>query len=147
MLKKMLYGFVAVCFSLASVSCASIVSGRSQQIPVVTNPSGAIVTVGTMTQTSPATFLLDRRQGVYVVKVEKEGYQPIEVVLRKGVNGWVFGNIVFGGLIGLVIDIASGSASKFTPDEVEVNLVQQQLGLKGGNWKDKDLLFVKLIEK
>lgn len=147
MLRKMFYGFFAVCVSLASVSCASIVSGRSQQVPVVTNPSGATVTVGTMTQASPATFLLDRRQGVYVVKVEKEGYQPIEIVLRKGVNGWVWGNLIFGGLIGLVIDISSGSASKFTPDEVEVNLVQQQVGLKGGNWRDKDLLFVKLVEK
>lgn len=147
MLKKMFYGFAAVCVSLASVNCASIMSGRSQQVPVVTNPSGATVTVGTMTQASPATFLLDRRQGVYVVKVEKEGYQPVEIVLKKDVNGWVWGNIIFGGLIGLVIDISSGSASKFAPDEVEVNLVKQQLGMKGNDTKGKDFLFVKLVEK
>lgn len=144
MLKKGLYLGMAICLSVSSISCASIVSGRSQHIPVITNPSGAIITVGTMKQVSPATFILDRRQEVYMVKVEKEGYESVEVTLKKGVNGWVFGNIIFGGIIGLVIDIASGSASKFTPDEVEVNLVTKSLSHK--DLKDKDILFVKLVD-
>jgi hypothetical protein len=128
-------------------SCATIISGRNQDLPVVSNPSGAIVTIGSTKQMSPATFTLDRRQSVYVVRVEKEGYEAVEITLKKGVNGWVFGNIVFGGIIGLVIDIANGSASKFTPDEVEVNLITKQLGLNEKDTKNKDLLIVKLKEK
>lgn len=92
---------------------------------------------------TPATFILDKRQE-YVVKIEKEGYQPVEITLKKGVSGWVFGNILFGllgGAIGLTIDLASGSASKFTPGKIEVDLARQQFGL--GSTKDKTILFIK----
>ena len=144
MLRKSLYALTAVCFTIFSISCATIISGRSQELPVTSNPSEAIVTIGSMKQVSPATFILDRRQGVYVVKVQKEGYETVEVTLKKGVNGWVFGNLIFGGIIGLVIDISSGSASKFTPTEVDVNLINKQVGYN--NTKGKDILFVKLVE-
>ena len=143
--KKIVAILLAGCLSLSSVSCATIVSGRMQQVPVITNPSGAIVTVGSMKQLSPATFDLDRRMGVYVVKVEKEGYESVEVTLKKGMNGWVFGNILLGGIIGIIVDIASGSASKFTPDEVEVNLMKKELGLNDSDLMNKDILFVKLV--
>lgn len=148
MWKSALCYFMVLCFLCTTTSCATIVSGRSQQVSVVTTPTDAIVTVGGMKQMAPASFILDRRMGVYQVMVEKEGYEPVVVTLKKGVNGWVFGNIIFGGIIGLVIDIASGSASKFTPSEVEVNLIKQKLtSLNNVDFKDKDILFVKLVEK
>lgn len=138
-MKRGIYLMLIVCL----VGCATIVSGRMQQLPVISYPSGATATIGNMKQATPATFNLDRRMGVYEVIVEKEGYEPVTVVLKKGVNGWVFGNLLLGGIIGLIIDISSGSASKFTPTEVEVNLMKQQLG---SDWKNKDVLFVKLKE-
>ena len=144
MLKNFVYFGLIICFLASSINCATIVSGRSQNIPIISNPSGAIVTVGAQRQESPATFILDRRQEVYLVKIEKEGYEPVEVTLKKGINGWVFGNILFGGIIGLIIDISTGSASKFTPNEVEVNLIKKQLSLQ--RMEGKDVLVVKLIE-
>ncbi|MFC1510041.1 PEGA domain-containing protein [Candidatus Omnitrophota bacterium] len=143
MFKKSITVFTAICLVVTLSGCATIVSGRNQDLPVYSSPSGAIVSVGTMKQTSPATFALDRRQGAYVVTVEKDGYESVEVKLKKGVNGWVFGNIVFGGIIGLVIDISTGSASKFTPDEVDANLINRELTLK--DVEGKDVLFVKLV--
>ena len=142
-MKKVIYLATVAFLSVFSINCATIISGRTQDLPVTSTPSEAIITIGSMKQVSPATFMLDRRQGVYVVKVEKEGYQTVEVTLRKGVNGWVFGNIIFGGLIGLVIDVASGSASKFTPTEIDVNLAEKQVGFN--NVEGKDILFVKLV--
>ena len=143
MFKKIIGTITTVCLVITLSGCATIVSGRNQDLPVYSTPSGAIATVGSMKQATPATFTLDRRRGDYVVKVEMDGYESIEVKLKKGVNGWVFGNIVFGGIIGLVIDISTGSASKFTPDEVDVNLIEKRLSHK--NFKDKDILFVKLV--
>ncbi len=51
-----------------------------------------------------------------------EGYQPYEITLTKKSNGWVWGNIIFGGLIGLVVDASTGAMYKLTPEQVEANL-------------------------
>ena len=146
MFRKVFAAIIVACMLANLISCASIINGRNQQLPVVTNPSDAVVTVGTIRQVSPATFVLDRRQELYVVKIEKDGYEPVQITLRKGVNGWVFGNILFGfsGIIGLVIDLSTGAASKFQPSSVEVSLMSQKMGLK--DLKGKDVLFVSLVE-
>lgn len=145
MLQKFLYLIITIFYLTTTISCATIISGRSQELPVLSVPSEAIVTIGGMKQMTPATFILDRRMGVYVVKIEKEGYESVEIALKKGVNGWVFGNLLVGGIIGLIIDISTGSASKFTPDEVEVNLIKKELGLN--TLEGKDVLIVKLKEQ
>ena len=130
---------------LVVAGCATIISGRMQNLPVTSNPSGAIVTMKGTKQQTPCTLVLDRRESVYELIVEKEGYEPVTVVLKKGINGWVFGNIILGGIIGIVIDIATGSASAFKPSEVEVNFVQKKLG--SPFLKNKDVLIVKLKEE
>ena len=123
-------------------SCATIISGGGQRIPIITNPAGAKVTVGGITQMTPCTILLARNKGAQQVIIEKLGYAPVTVTLKKTINGWVFGNIVFGGLIGLVIDIGSGNASAFTPKEIDISLIKRlESGLTG-----KDILVVKIIE-
>lgn len=146
MFKKAVCSIVIFSFLMTVTSCATIVAGRTQNIPVVSSPSGAIVTIGAMKQMSPATFILDKKQD-YVVKVEKEGYEPVEIVLRKGVSGWVWGNILLGligGVIGVSIDMGTGAASKFEPSSVEVNLIQKQIGMQ--KLDGKAVLFVKLVE-
>lgn len=148
MYKKIICFIVAVCFSFTVTGCATIVSGTSQRLPVASMPSGAIITVGTQKQMSPATFLLDKHQE-YVIRVEKEGYQTVEIPLRKGLSGWIFGNILLfpwiGTVIGILVDIATGSAVKFSPSPLEVNLIKQEFG--SYKLKGKTILFVKLIEK
>ncbi len=146
MIKKIISSTMALCFLISMYSCATIVSGRTQNVPVVSNPSGAIVTVGTQKQMTPATFILDKKQE-YVVRVEKEGYESVEIIMKKGISGWIWGNIVFGligGPIGVVIDISNGSATKFVPSPIEVNLIEQKVGKE--NLNGKTILFVKLIE-
>lgn len=54
---------------------------------------------------SHPTFLLD-------------GYLPYETKFTRNVDGWIAGNIVFGGLIGLAIDAITGGMYKLTPDQV-----------------------------
>jgi len=133
-----------VCFVFLVIGCATIISGRNQSLPVVSTPSGAKVIVNGVQQQSPCTLVLDRKQPLYQVRVEKDGYEPVEITLRKGVNGWVWGNLIFGGIIGLIVDLCTGSVNKFTPTELEVSLVQKKLGLN--DLKSKDILFVKLKE-
>ncbi len=58
-------------FLISVIGCASIVSGRMQQLPVFSHPSEAIATVGNMQQETPATFNLDRRMGVIKLKLKR----------------------------------------------------------------------------
>jgi len=143
-MKKIVSCVTAISFVFLVIGCCTIISGRNQSLPVVSNPSGAKVIVNGVQQQSPCTLVLDRKQLLYQVRVEKEGYEPVEITLRKGVNGWVWGNLLFGGIIGLIIDLCTGSVNKFTPTELEVSLVQKKLGLNDLN--GKDILFVKLNE-
>jgi hypothetical protein len=145
MLRKLRVMFLAGCCALMSVNCATIVSGRNQTVPVITMPDGATVTVGTDQQKSPATFILDRRQEYYVVKVEKEGFKTVTITLKRGNNGWLWGNVLLGGIIGLVVDFSTGSAYKFTPTDINVQLVQDKLGAEAIT--NKDILFIKLAHQ
>jgi hypothetical protein len=78
---------------------------------------------------SPVTVTLNRGAGYfkaesYTVRVEKEGFDPQEVVVAGQVNGWYFGNIIFGGVIlgMLIVDPLSGAMFTLSPDTVDAGL-------------------------
>ena len=58
------------------------------------------------------------------------GYSPTEVKLDSSVSGWYFGNLLFGGLIGmLIVDPLTGAMFNLTPEKIEqpLNAPQAQL--------------------
>lgn len=115
-------GLCALMFLAAA--CATIVSGGTQKIKVTSTPSGVTVTAdpGGHRVTTPAEMALSRKGGPYRLKFEKQGYAPIEMNLSSGMNGWLWGNILIGGLIGIAIDFVSGAAYKLSPETVDANL-------------------------
>jgi len=128
---------VTACLVLAGVlifiGCASIMGGGTKQnVQISSTPAAAKVKVersGVMGRvepvwegTTPATVTL-KRKSEYLVTVTLEGYKPTEVTLEHGTNGWVWGNLICGGIIGLIIDFTNGAAKKLVPDEVNVQLV------------------------
>jgi hypothetical protein len=66
--------------------------------------------------------VVDRDQGAEI-RIELAGYQPLTVSVDKVFNGWFVGNIVFGGLIGMIVDIATGNVTKYSEKPVHVKLV------------------------
>ena len=42
-------------------------------------------------------------------------------VLRQ-LSGWVFGNVIFGGVIGLAVDAISGGLYMLTPDQIQAEM-------------------------
>ena len=112
--------------SITIFGCAAIIHGTKQKIPVNSSPSGAkVIVMGAHKASTPAVIELSRSESNIVLRFEKDGYEPVEVAITRTVDGWIVGNIIFGGLIGLVIDFASGAAYKLTPAEVTVNLQKQ----------------------
>ena len=102
--------------------CASIMHGTTQSVGVSSVPSGATVSVnGQNFGTTPAFAKLSRKDQ-HVVSISMPGYQTQDLTLTKSVSGWVWGNIVFGGFIGLAVDAMSGGLYKLSPEQMMASL-------------------------
>ncbi len=114
------WGFLT---AVALSGCATITGGTGpQKIKVATNPPGATVIVdGRPCAMTPTVLRLDRKVEHQVV-LEKAGYMPAEADLKPRINPWIFGNVVVGGLIGVVVDLATDSERCLSPSKVDVNL-------------------------
>ena len=130
--------------TLFTGGCASIVHSGNRSISVNTVPPGATVSVRraggniddiVTVQKTPCTVSLDpkksyfRGQG-YTMRLEFPGYRPTEVELTPKLSGWYFGNLLIGGLIGmLAVDPATGAMWNITPDKIEQSLTAGQAEL------------------
>ncbi len=120
------------CASLFLTSCATIVSSRQISTKIDSSPSklaykvkdenGVVVSEGV----TPSTTTLDRspgyfRAGTYTIEISKKGKVIGKETISASLNGWYFGNILLGGLIGMVIvDPLSGAMYRM-PESVTVS--------------------------
>ncbi|BCU77121.1 hypothetical protein [Luteolibacter sp. LG18] len=121
------------CFFFAS--CASIVSKSNWPVTVTSEPSGAHVVIKKQNgpviheANTPTTVTLKSSDGFfrsarYTMMFTKKGCPAQTVQVSADVNGWYFGNLLFGGgaLIGMVfVDPATGAMWKM-PDTVHADL-------------------------
>jgi hypothetical protein len=127
---------------LGSGGCASIIKGSTRKVSIDSQPPGASVVITkadtqavVQTGTTPFTVNLDSKRGYfkgqsYTVRLELPGYQSDEILLESKLTGWYFGNIVFGGLIGmLIVDPLTGAMWNITPEKIERPLTAQQISM------------------
>lgn len=117
-------------------SCASILSKSQYPLTITTDPSGASVSISDhkgmeiFQGTSPATVSLQSGAGFfkrasYQVSVTKTGYQTQTVPVQFKVDGWYWGNLLLGGVIGmLIIDPATGAMYKIDSEYMSITLSQ-----------------------
>ena len=97
---------------------------------VITDKSGNRMFEGR----TPATLTLSASRGffqpaVYHIEASMQGYGTGRTTLSAGLDGWYIGNILFGGLIGmLIVDPATGAMWKLD-DRIVVNLGAQTAAL------------------
>ena len=103
--------------------CATVVSGPSQHIGIASIPTGATVSVDNVARGQTPVLTPLSRKDDHLVKVELPGYHPFEATLTRSVNGWVFGNILIGGLIGVGVDALSGAMYSLTPGQITASLL------------------------
>lgn len=101
--------------------CATIICGTTKAVNISSNPPEAKYQIQHVTSnqqrivkigTTPDRVILNRRAsfgGYYTVTFEKIGYLRQTAKVETGVNGWFFGNILFGGIPGMVIDGLDGA--------------------------------------
>lgn len=136
MKKRLCVLSVIVLFLSFLTGCASIVSKSNWPVNVQSNPTGAKCVVSKVngaqlhTGETPMTLNLDSSRGFfqpakYNVKCMKDGYQASSVDISADLNGWYIGNIIFGGLIGiLIVDPATGAMWKLDDAPHIVNLAE-----------------------
>jgi len=105
---------------LGMTACCSIVSKSTYPVTISSNPPGASFTlkkangIAMSTGTTPATITLSSSNGYfqpakYIVEFTRKGMTQ-SVPLNASINGWYFGNLLFGGIIGLlIVDPATGA--------------------------------------
>lgn len=104
------------CVALSATSCASILTGTKDKISFTSQPEGAKVMHKRIEKcTTPCTAEINRSLGKQVVIFQKEGFISKEVKLTKTFNPVTLLNILLGGVIGVGIDAATGSLTKYSP--------------------------------
>jgi hypothetical protein len=119
--KVALVVLAAITVVVVGSGCATIVSGSRQQVKIESDPPGAIARVEEQTISTPGSITLKRNR-TYTVYISKEGYEEKKVYLNCEMNPWLWGNLGFGGLIGIVVDSSTGAANKLTPESINVVL-------------------------
>lgn len=119
---KNLFKILPLASLLFLQSCATIVSGSRQTIKFDSEPKSATVFINELNVgKTPLEKDLKRNQE-YQVAIKMDGYQTYETKLTKKFNEWYIGNVLFGGIIGLVVDPITGAIYKLTPNELYTNL-------------------------
>ena len=103
-------------------ACATIMHGSSQEISINSQPTGAKVTVDSQPAGNTPVVTHLKRKRTHTVAITMDGYQPFELATTRSTSGWVWGNIVFGGLIGLAVDAITGGLYNVKPDQVQAQL-------------------------
>lgn len=117
---------------LMTGGCATIVCGTTKTINISSQPPDANFTVKEdvkqkekiIVQGRTPTNVTLNRSGNYTVTFEKQGYETLVTPIESQINGWYAGNILFGGIIGAVIDPITGAVWDLV--DVNVTLVPTQ---------------------
>ncbi|MBA1202661.1 hypothetical protein G7009_12990 [Pseudomonas capeferrum] len=123
MFRKMV-GVATVAAFVGIQGCASIVGESRYPVVVssappgasfeITDKSGAVVHTGN----TPSTVTLKSGKGyfsgqTYTLRFKKEGYPDKAIELDSSLSGWYWGNILIGGVIGmLIVDPLTGAMYK-----------------------------------
>ncbi|MEM9064533.1 MAG: translation initiation factor 2 [Planctomycetota bacterium] len=101
--------------------CATIVQGEHEQIYFDSDPQGAsVVANGERTVITPGYLNLERWRS-HDITVSLPGYPSQSFTIESELSGWIWGNIIFGGIIGALIDWGTGAWGDLAPNGVFVD--------------------------
>lgn len=133
-MKKLFYVISAVILVCCFSGCASIVSKSNYPVSITSDPDGASVKIidehdmTIFTGKSPAALKLKAGRGyfarsAYKIQIAKPGYETQTIPVNFKLNGWYFGNILLGGVIGmLIVDPLTGAMWRIDQDYFSAEL-------------------------
>jgi hypothetical protein len=116
---------------MVTCGCATITTGGFQTIGVKTDPEGADCrffhdgNLVARVNPTPGPILVGKSFGNISALCRKDGYQDTAGTIGSAFQPMTFGNIILGGLVGIVIDATSGAMTKY-PEAVTFLLVPHE---------------------
>jgi hypothetical protein len=116
----------------ACTGCASIVSGTNQSLSITSNSAGNDVAgakctltndKGSWFATTPGSVTVHRSFNDLAVNCTLDGLEPGVATFKSSTKGMAAGNILFGGLIGVGVDVSTGAAYDY-PNVIQVSMGQ-----------------------
>jgi hypothetical protein len=114
----------SLALTLLMSSCATIMSGSKQNVKFDSNPGTASIFIDEVEVGKTPFEIKLTRKSEHAVLIKLEGYQTYQTTLTKKLNGWIFGNILVGGLIGLIIDPITGAMYNLSTSEINAQMVK-----------------------
>ena len=124
---------IAFSAAISMSGCASVMSGTYKNVSIESNPPGAHVSVADKKGREVASLntpcIANLKRGAfyipasYVATIDKPGYETVQVKINPTVNPWIIGNVLIGGLVGLIIiDPLTGAMFDLTPSKINAQL-------------------------
>lgn len=118
-----LFGGLSVWLS----ACATIVEGTDQTVTIITDPAGAECKLErdgvalAVVNPTPNTVQVDKSRKAITVYCQKDGFEDAAATLSSDFQGMTVGNVIFGGIVGVGVDAASGAMNEY-PESITIRL-------------------------
>lgn len=118
---------VSIFVALGIAGCATIFKGTTQDIAVKSTPEKATVSIKTMagmemfSGSTPVTAKLGKKYA-YIATIKMDGYKETTIQISQSLEGWFIGNLLCGGILGMIIDYANGAMWNLEPESINVTL-------------------------
>jgi hypothetical protein len=113
--------------ALALGGCATITRGTTDQVQIQSTPSEVRATTSMGQSCLTPCTLTTSRKDEFTVTFQKDGYESQQVDVKTQVAGsgaaGFAGNILFGGIIGMGTDAATGATLEHVPNPVRADLM------------------------
>jgi hypothetical protein len=147
-MKTALKFFSLSIFLFCLSGCASIVTKTTYPVTINSTPSEAKIVItdkkgyDIFQGTTPTVVPLKSSAGFfskaeYYLKISLPGYDDYLTTISADIDGWYFGNILFGGLIGwIIVDPATGAMWKIDVQQINAQLRPSRQALQIYDIKD-----------
>ncbi len=110
---------IAIIF-LVLPGCATMMSDNHHGYPVFSTPQGALVTVNGLPHGHTPVIITTDPDRDLLITIERPSCPVFQTVVASTTNPWTFGNILIGGIVGLIIDSATGAMYQYEPRSLTV---------------------------
>ena len=108
-------------------ACATITTSPSQNLTVLTEPAGARCEIErngaplAVVNPTPGTVRIGKSNRETTITCTRDGHLPAQTALSPEFQPMFLGNILLGGVVGIVVDVSTGAISKY-PDSIQIAL-------------------------
>ncbi len=115
----MLRTLVALLLALSAGGCATVTTGTTHTVSIVTDPPGAQcqvmrngVLLGEVGMT-PGNLTVQKDSSALTVVCKKDGFEDARGFVLASKEGMTYGNMLIGGAVGLIVDAQSGATNRY----------------------------------